>query len=87
MRAVAEHRVETAAQHLRSQQAHAAADWTSRKNLLNHLAIVIDGDVEVLAIERNLPGGAAELAWALDANCFDLCLRLSVSLSLSLRPS
>ena len=60
--------IETTAQHLRSQQAHAARDWTSGKHFLNHLAIVIDGDVEVLAVKRNLPGGAAQFARPLDAD-------------------
>ena len=60
--------IETAAQHLRSQQAHAAADWTGGKHFLNHLAVVIDGDVKVLAVERNLPGGAAQFARTLDAH-------------------
>src|SRR5712672_2003661 len=75
-------RIGTGAQRLRRQQAHTAADWTSGKHFLNHLAIVIDGDVKVLPIKRNLPGGAAQFAWALDAYCFDLRL----SLSLSVRP-
>jgi hypothetical protein len=60
-------RIETTAQHLRSQQSHAATDWTGSKHFLNHLAIVIDGDVEVLTVKGNLPGGAAQFARTLDA--------------------
>ena len=59
--------IETTAQHLRSQQSHAATDWTGSKHFLNHLAIVIDGNVEVLTVKRNLPGGAAQFARPLDA--------------------
>src|SRR4029077_7157568 len=59
--------IESTAQHLRSQQSHAATDWTGSKHFLNHLAIVVDGDVKVLTIKRNLPGGTAQLARPLDA--------------------
>ena len=70
-------RVETTAQHLRRQQAHAAADWAGGKHFLNHLAIVIDGDVKILAVKRNLPGGAAQFARTLDAyGAVELSLRL-----------
>src|SRR5215217_6693767 len=58
--------VETATQHLRREQAHATADWTSCKHFLDHLSVVVNGNVEILTIERNLPGGAAQLAWTFD---------------------
>src|SRR6266496_6289785 len=61
-------RVESAAQHLGSQHADAAADRTRSKNFLNHLAIVIDGDIKVLAVERNPPGRARKFARALEPN-------------------
>src|ERR1041385_1622266 len=60
--------VKPTTQHLRRQQAHATADWTSREDFLNHLAIVINRDVEVLTVKRNLPRRATQFAWTLDAN-------------------
>src|SRR5678816_303007 len=48
--------VKTAAQHLRCQQPYSTTDRSSGKNLLNHLAIVIDSYVKILPIKRYLPG-------------------------------
>src|SRR5712692_5656567 len=61
-------RVKSTAQHLGSQHADTAADGTGGKDLLNHLVIVIDGDVEVLSIEWNPPGRADQFARALETN-------------------
>src|SRR4026209_550646 len=60
--------VEAATQHLRSKQSHAAADWTSSKHFLDQISVVIDGDVKVLAVKRNLSRGSAELTRTLDAD-------------------
>src|SRR5215813_1948396 len=60
--------VETAAQHLRSQHADAAADRAGGEDFGNHFFIVIDSDVEVLAVERNAPGRAAQFPRALETN-------------------
>ena len=59
-------RVESAAQHLRSQHAHAATDRAGGKDFLDHFVVVIDRDIKVLAIERNPPGRATQLARTLE---------------------
>src|SRR5216683_1368560 len=54
-------RVESAAQHLGSEHADAAADGAGGKHFLNHLVIVIDGDVKILAaasFSDSVPPGA-----------------------------
>src|SRR5262252_4610315 len=60
-------RVESTAQHLGSQHTDTAADRAGGEYLLNHVVVMIYGDVEVLAVERNAPGRAAQLARALEA--------------------
>ena len=60
--------VKTAAQHLGSQHADAAADGAGGKDFLNHLVVVIHGDVEVLAVEGNAPGRARQFARTLETN-------------------
>src|SRR5437879_7385295 len=61
-------RIKSAAQHFGSQHADTAADGTGGKNFLNHLAIMIDRDVEILSVERNAPGGAGKFARTLETN-------------------
>src|SRR5688572_16823201 len=61
-------RVESATQHLRSEHANAATDGAGGKYFLNHLIVVIDGDVEVLSVEGNAPGRAAQFTRPLEPN-------------------
>ena len=60
--------VETAAQHLGSQHPDTAADGTGGKDFLNHLVVVIDGDVQILSVERNAPGRADQFARTFEPN-------------------
>ena len=46
--------VEPAAEHLGSEHTDAAADRAGGKDFLNHLVIVIDRDVEILAVEGKI---------------------------------
>lgn len=60
-------RIETAAQHLRGEQAHAARNRPRGEDFKDLTTVVIDRYVEVRAVEGNLPRRPAQLARALDA--------------------
>src|SRR5262249_31829816 len=52
----------------RAQLASPAADRTGGKDFLNHVVVMIDGDVEVLSVKWNSPGCATKFTRPLEPN-------------------
>ncbi len=55
------HCVKASAHHFGGEFADASGDGTGDKDFHDVVVVVVDGHIEVLSFERNLPGGAEQL--------------------------